>query len=126
MLPDRSGVYLFRDRAGRDPLRRQGEAPSVPRVRSYFRKKRDGEERLARLVRRIADLETFVTGTETEALILEANLVREHRPPFNIALKDDKSFPYLKVTMQHRFPGLFSSPERSRMTGRAISGPTRT
>ncbi len=105
MLPDRSGVYLFRDRAGR--ILYVGKAKRLPsRIRSYFNKSRDGEERLARLVRRIADLETFVTGTETEALILEANLIREHRPPFNIALKDDKSFPYLKVTLQHPFPGL--------------------
>jgi excinuclease ABC subunit C len=105
MLPDRSGVYLFRDRAGR--ILYVGKAKRLPtRVRSYFRKGREREERLVRLVRRIADVETFVTGTETEALILEANLVRQHRPPFNIALKDDKSYPYLRVTVQHPFPGL--------------------
>lgn len=105
MLPDRSGVYLFRDRAGK--ILYVGKAKRLPpRVRSYFRKNRDRDERITRLVRRIADLETFVTGTEPEALILEANLVREHRPPFNIALKDDKSYPYLKLTLGHSFPGL--------------------
>jgi excinuclease ABC subunit C len=105
LLPDRSGVYLFRDRAGR--ILYVGKAKRLPsRVRSYFRGRGEKEERIARLVRRIADIETFVTGSETEALILEANLVKEHRPPFNIALKDDKSYPYLKLSTHHRFPGL--------------------
>ena len=56
---------------------------------------------------RIADLDTIVTANENEALILEANLIKRHRPPFNIELKDDKRYPYLKVSLYHRFPGLF-------------------
>ncbi|MBD3160954.1 MAG: excinuclease ABC subunit UvrC [Candidatus Eisenbacteria bacterium] len=106
MLPDRSGVYLFRDTRGR--VLYVGKAKRLPsRVRSYFRRRGDLDPRIARMIDRIADLDTIVTGNEVEALILEANLIKRHRPPFNIELKDDKRFPFLKVTVGHRFPGLF-------------------
>lgn len=106
LLPDRSGVYIFRDAGG--GVLYVGKAKRLRlRVRSYFRRRGDDDSRLAHLVARIADLETIVTANENEALILEANLIKSHRPPFNIELKDDKRYPFLRVTMRHPFPGLF-------------------
>jgi excinuclease ABC subunit C len=105
MLPDRSGVYLFKDSNGR--VLYVGKAKRLHlRVRSYFRGLHDPDGRLGRLVSEVADLDTIVTANETEALILEANLIRRHRPRFNIALKDDKSYPFLKLSLYHAFPGL--------------------
>ncbi len=120
LLPDRSGVYLFRDAAG--SVLYVGKAKRLHlRVRSYFRRGGDSESRLGHLVARIQDLETLVTANESEALILEANLIKRHRPPFNILLKDDKRYPLLKVTLAHRFPGLFIArravPDGSRYFG---------
>jgi len=106
MLPRRPGVYLFRTSAGE--VLYVGKAKSLPpRVRSYFRTRHEPGSRLAQMVQRIHDIETIVTGSETEALILEANLVKEHRPRYNVFLKDDKSYPFLQVTTGHPFPGLF-------------------
>ncbi len=106
MLPDRSGIYIFRDEGGL--VLYVGKAKRLPlRVKSYFRRRYEGDSRLERMVGRIADIDTIVTGTESEALILEANLIRKDRPPFNVELKDDKSYPYLKLTLYHRFPGLY-------------------
>ncbi len=97
---------MFKDAAGR--VIYVGKAKRLHlRVQSYFRIRRDHETRLGRLVGEIADLDTIVTGNETEALILEANLIRRHRPTYNVALKDDKSYPFLKVNLGHRFPGLY-------------------
>ncbi len=101
-LPRGSGVYLFRDEAG-DVLY-VGKAKSLrSRVRSYFER---GDTRFgsAQLAGRIADVEVIVTRTEAEALHLEQNLVKRHRPPFNIRLRDDKSFPYIAVTLDGRVP----------------------
>jgi excinuclease ABC subunit C len=106
LLPDRSGVYLFRDAEGE--ILYVGKAKRLHlRVRSYFRRRPGLDARLDLLVERIADLDTIVTANENEALILEANLIKRHRPPFNIELKDDKRYPHLKVTLHHRFPGMF-------------------
>ena len=106
MLPNRSGVYLFKGSAGQ--VLYVGKAKRLHlRVRSYFRRRLDEDTRFGLLVGQIADVDTIVTGNETEALILEANLIRRHRPPFNIALKDDKSYPFLKLNLDHPFPGLF-------------------
>ncbi|MDT8435292.1 MAG: excinuclease ABC subunit UvrC [Gemmatimonadota bacterium] len=102
-LPRRPGVYLFRDAAG-DVLY-VGKAKSLrERVSSYVRRDAAGSLRTARLVERIAGLETIVTATEEEALLLEANLVREHAPRFNVRLRDDKTFPYVKVTVDEPYP----------------------
>ena len=92
-----------------------GKAKSLrSRVRSYFQK--TGNTRLgsAQLVGRIRDVETIVTGTEAEALHLEQSLVKRHRPPFNIRLRDDKSFPYIAVTVEDEYPRVMFTRERHR------------
>lgn len=119
-LPRRPGVYLFRDEAGE--ILYVGKAKALrDRVRSYFGREAAASPRTARLVRRIRGLETFVTESEAEALLLESNLVKEHRPPFNIQLRDDKSFPYVKVTLGEPFPRVLVTrrlvPDGSRYFG---------
>ncbi|HVM68723.1 MAG TPA: GIY-YIG nuclease family protein, partial [Gaiellaceae bacterium] len=113
-LPTKPGVYLFRDAQG-DVLY-VGKAKSLrPRVRSYFQAGRgDTRTSIPRLVARIADLEVIVTGSEVEALHLEQNLVKRHRPPFNVRLRDDKSFPYIAVTVEDEYPRVMFTRERHR------------
>jgi excinuclease ABC subunit C len=113
-LPAKPGVYLFRDERG-DVLY-VGKAKSLrPRVRSYFQEGRgDNRASIPRLVPRIADLEVIVTGSEVEALHLEQNLVKRHRPPFNVRLRDDKSFPYIAVTIEDEYPRVMFTRERHR------------
>ena len=113
-LPAKPGVYLFRDAAG-DVLY-VGKAKSLrPRVRQYFQAGRsDTRAGIDKLVDRIADVETIVTGTEVEALHLEQNLVKRHRPPFNVRLRDDKSFPYIAVTIEDEYPRVMFTRERHR------------
>jgi excinuclease ABC subunit C len=112
-LPAKSGVYIFRDRKG-DVLY-VGKAKSLrPRVRSYFQKGAAGRKTLAGLPDRVADIEVIVTGNEVEALHLEQNLVKRHRPPFNVRLRDDKSFPYIAVTVEDEFPRVMFTRERHR------------
>ena len=119
-LPRRPGVYVFRDASG-DVLY-VGKAKSLrPRVRSYFAGK-DGRLGTAQLVERIDDVEVIVTRTEAEALHLEQNLVKRHRPPFNIRLRDDKSFPYIAVTLTDEFPRVMFTRERHRR-GTVYFGP---
>ena len=101
-LPPGPGVYLFRDAAGE--LLYIGKAKSLrARVRTYF-SGGDGRPGIARMLDRIADVEVIVTGSEAEALHLEQNLVKRHRPLFNVRLRDDKSFPYIAVTVADDFP----------------------
>ncbi len=105
-LPTRPGVYLFRD--GKGEILYVGKAKSLrARVRSYFRTGTGLPVRIRELVRRTASVETIVVGSEAEALILEANLIKEHRPRYNIQLRDDKRYPYIKVTLQEPFPRVF-------------------
>ena len=113
-LPAKPGVYLFRDDRG-DVLY-IGKAKSLrPRVRSYFQAGRgDTRSSIPNLVGRIADLEVIVTESEVEALHLEQNLVKRHRPPFNVRLRDDKSFPYIAVTVEDEFPRVMFTRERHR------------
>jgi excinuclease ABC subunit C len=111
-LPRTPGVYLFRDKAGE--VLYVGKAKSLrSRVRSYFQR---GDARVgaARLVERVDDVEVIVTRTEAEALHLEQNLVKRHRPPFNIRLRDDKSFPYIAVTLTDEYPRVMFTRERHR------------
>src|SRR5204863_5602661 len=113
-LPARPGVYVFRDE--KSVVLYIGKAKSLrARVRSYFQKARGGM-RLGseQLVGRIVDVETIVTGTEVEALHLEQNLVKRHRPPFNVRLRDDKSFPYIAVTVEDEYPRVMFTRERHR------------
>lgn len=102
-LPDGPGVYLFRDAAG--TLLYIGKARSLRRrVRSYFQAPSRLSPRLRELVRRIAEVEVLAVETETEALVLENTLIKEHTPKFNVQLRDDKTYPYVKVTVQEPFP----------------------
>jgi excinuclease ABC subunit C len=119
-LPRGSGVYLFRDARG-DVLY-VGKAKSLrSRVRNYFQSG-DGRPGISQLVARIDDVEVIVTRNEAEALHLEQNLVKRHRPPFNIRLRDDKSFPYIAVTLTDEFPRIMFTRERHR-PGVAYFGP---
>ncbi|HEY5099359.1 MAG TPA: excinuclease ABC subunit UvrC [Gaiellaceae bacterium] len=112
-MPTKPGVYLFRDEAG-DVLY-VGKAKTLrPRVRSYFQRTTDGRAQIRLLPERVADIEVIVTGTEVEALHLEQNLVHRHRPPFNVRLRDDKSFPYIAVTIEDEYPRVMFTRERHR------------
>jgi excinuclease ABC subunit C len=112
-MPAKPGVYLFRDADGR--VLYIGKAKSLrSRVRSYFQRGGDGRAQTDRLAGLIADVEVIVTGTEVEALHVEQNLVKRHRPPFNIRLRDDKSFPYIAVTVEDEYPRVMFTRERHR------------
>jgi excinuclease ABC subunit C len=105
-LPTRPGVYLFRDARGL--VLYVGKAKSLRgRVRSYFQREADLSAKNRELVKLIDDVETIVVGSEGEALILEANLIKEHRPRFNILMRDDKQYPYIKVTVREPFPRVY-------------------
>ena len=106
VLPDRPGVYLMRDDKGK--IIYVGKAVVLKnRVRSYFRNLAAHTPKVKAMVAKIDDIETIVTDNELEALILECNLIKEHRPRYNISLKDDKSYPYLKVTVQEQYPRIY-------------------
>src|SRR5438309_5859116 len=112
-VPAKPGVYVFRDEGG--GVLYIGKAKSLrSRVRSYFQKGGDGRAQMTQLAGRVADIEVIVTGTEVEALHLEQNLVKRHRPPFNIRLRDDKSFPYIAVTVEDDYPRVMFTRERHR------------
>ncbi len=105
-LPTRPGIYIFRDPSGK--VLYIGKAKSLrPRIRSYFRKEASQSIKTQELVRRVGALDTIVVGSEAEALILEANLIKEHHPRFNIQLRDDKKYPLIKVTTEEAFPRVF-------------------
>jgi len=104
-IPARPGCYLFKD--SKDTIIYVGKASVLrSRVRSYFQKSRSQHPKLLALVKSIADLEWIVTDSEVEALILENNLIKEYQPRYNIDLKDDKSFPYIRITKEN-FPQVF-------------------
>jgi len=112
-LPAKPGVYLFRGKRGE--VLYVGKAKSLrPRVRSYFQAGTGGRATIVQLPERVADVEVIVTGTEVEALHLEQNLVKRHRPPFNVRLRDDKSFPYIAVTVEDDYPRVMFTRERHR------------
>ena len=121
-LPDCPGVYLYRNRDGK--VIYVGKARSLKnRVRSYFQEGSGGQApKTDALLAEIHDLEFIVTRTEVEALILENNLVKKERPRFNIRLRDDKNFPYLKMTVTERFPRVVLV-RRARLDGNAYFGP---
>ena len=119
-LPLGPGVYLFRDE--HDEVLYIGKAKSLrSRVRTYFNKG-DARPGIGELVRRIARFEVIVTQSEAEALHLEQNLVKRHRPPFNVRLRDDKSFPYIAVTVSDEYPRVMFTRERHRR-GTVYFGP---
>jgi excinuclease ABC subunit C len=103
-LPEAPGVYIMKDSRGH--VIYIGKALSLKnRVRSYFQKGAKGEKTEI-MVRQIADLETIVTHTELEALALESNLIKKHRPRYNVILRDDKNYPYLRFDIKSDYPRL--------------------
>lgn len=113
VLPDNPGVYLMHDAEGK--VIYVGKAVVLKnRVRSYFRNLASHTPKVRAMVAKIAEIETIVTSSEVEALILECNLIKKYRPRYNISLKDDKTYPYLKVTVQEDFPRLFATRRLSR------------
>ena len=104
-LPEGPGVYLFKDGQGR--ILYIGKTVNLRnRVRSYFHGEDAYRPWLREMITKIADIEVLTTRNEKEALILECNLIKLHRPPFNIRFKDDKAYPFLKVTLNEPFPAL--------------------
>ncbi|HMF56572.1 MAG TPA: excinuclease ABC subunit UvrC [Pyrinomonadaceae bacterium] len=104
-LPTSPGVYLHKDDSGK--IIYVGKAKNLRnRVRSYFQSGRGHDRKTRELVRRISDLEFIVTDTEVEALVLESNLIKQHKPRYNVLLKDDKQYPHLKLTVNEPFPRL--------------------
>ena len=104
-LPDGPGVYLWKN--GEGDILYVGKAKSLrSRVRNYFGTDHE-DPKTRHLVSKIADIETIVVPSEAHALILEANLIKEYKPRFNISLRDDKSYPYIKVTVQEAFPRVY-------------------
>jgi excinuclease ABC subunit C len=102
-IPESPGVYLWKDAQGK--LLYVGKSKRLrDRMRSYFGAPRGLNDKTRRLVSRIADFDIIVTQSELEALLLEMNLIKQHRPQYNILLKDDKSYPYIKVTVQDEWP----------------------
>jgi excinuclease ABC subunit C len=105
-LPDSPGVYLMRDEGGN--ILYVGKATSLHhRVRSYFSNRQKLSPKLRRMVARIADIDFFVAASEQEALILELNLIKQYHPHYNVRLKDDKTFPYLKIDINEEWPRVY-------------------
>lgn len=105
-LPDKPGVYIMRD-ANRRVIYVGKAVMLKNRVRSYFHDSADLSPKTERLVAEVADLEWIVTESELEALILECELIKRYRPRYNVRLKDDKRYPYIKVTLNEDFPRIF-------------------
>ena len=104
-LPGKPGVYLMKDKE--DNIIYVGKAVSLKnRVRQYFRKT-NKTTRIEKMVSLIDHFEYIVTDNEAEALILECNLIKKNRPKFNVLLKDDKSYPYIKVALQEEYPNVY-------------------
>lgn len=105
-LPTNAGVYLLKD--GEDNVLYVGKAASLyHRVGSYFSSPHNLSSKLQKMVARIADFEFFVTDSDQEAIILECNLIKHYRPPYNVRLKDDKSYPYLKIDLDEDWPRVY-------------------
>ena len=104
-LPDKPGVYIMKDKD--DNIIYVGKAISLKnRVRSYFRKT-NKTQRILNMVSLIDHFEYIVVDNEAEALILECNLIKQNRPKFNVLLKDDKTYPYIKIDVKSDYPGVF-------------------
>src|SRR2546429_613835 len=120
-LPESPGVYLFKD-AG-EKILYVGKARNLrSRVRSYFLESRWIDAKTGSLAREIADLETIVVGNEREALALEHNLIKQYRPKFNVVLRDDKTYPYIKFTAAEKYPRVYFT-RRIKKDGSIYFGP---
>ena len=103
LLPDSPGVYIMKNAQGK--IIYVGKAVVLKnRVRQYFQNTKNHSPKVRVMVSHIADFETIMTASEVEALILECNLIKKHRPRYNISLKDDKTYPYVKVTLADEYP----------------------
>jgi len=120
-LPESPGVYLFKDAGG--TILYVGKARNLrSRVRSYFLESRWIDAKTGSLAREIADLETIVVGNEREALALEHNLIKQYRPKFNVVLRDDKTYPYIKFTAAEKYPRVYFT-RRIKKDGSIYFGP---
>ena len=118
-LPGKPGVYLMHD--AKDAIIYVGKAISLKnRVRQYFQPSRNVSPKIEKMISQIDHFEYIITDSEVEALVLESNLIKEHRPKYNTMLKDDKSYPFIKATVGEDFPRL-SFPDRKNGTNRNIS-----
>ncbi len=107
-VPEAPGVYLWKDAQGQ--LLYVGKSKQLrERMRSYFGAPRGLSAKTRRMVSQIADFDLILTQSELEALLLEMNLIKQHRPRYNILLKDDKTYPYIKVTLQEAWPRIFTT-----------------
>ncbi len=110
-IPPEPGVYFMRDKS--DRIIYIGKSRKLrSRVRSYFRDGYNKSERIATMVKLVTEIEFIVTDTESEALALEANLIKQHQPYFNVLLKDDKKYPYLCITWSEDYPRIFITRKR--------------
>jgi excinuclease ABC subunit C len=110
-IPSEPGVYLMRD--GSDRIIYIGKSRKLrSRVRSYFRESQKLTERIATMTRQVTEIEFIVTDTESEALALEANLIKQHQPYFNVLLKDDKKYPYICITWSEDYPRIYITRKR--------------
>lgn len=110
-IPQEPGVYLMRDES--DRLLYIGKSKKLrSRIRSYFRESQKLSPRLALMVQQVTEIEFIVTDTEAESLALEANLIKQHQPYFNVLLKDDKKYPYLCITWSEEYPRIFITRKR--------------
>ncbi|MCU0317204.1 MAG: excinuclease ABC subunit UvrC [Fimbriimonadaceae bacterium] len=117
-LPTQPGCYIYRNDEG--SVLYVGKAINLRnRVRSYFRASADHSPRIERLVKKVRQIETLVVDSELEALVLECNLIKEHRPPFNVRLRDDKSYPYIVVTGE-KYPRLIFTRNPRKGQGKAF------
>ena len=107
-LPTSPGVYIFKD--AKDAVIYVGKAKNIrARVANYFTRSGDGRPKIGELRERVRRIDFIVTGSETDALVLEANLIKRHRPRFNASLKDDKSYPYIVVTTGDEYPRVYAT-----------------
>ena len=121
LLPEQPGVYLFKDAGGKVVY--VGKARNLRnRVRSYFLESRWADAKTGTLAREIADLETIVLANEREALALEHNLIKQYKPKFNVVLRDDKTYPYIKLTLSEKYPRVYFT-RRVKKDGSLYFGP---
>jgi len=121
LLPETPGVYLFKDAGG--AVLYVGKARNLrSRVRSYFLESRWMDAKTGSLAREIAELETILVGNEREALALEHNLIKQYRPKFNVVLRDDKTYPYIKFTAGEKYPRVYFT-RRIKKDGSLYFGP---
>ena len=118
-LPGKPGVYIMHDE--KDAIIYVGKAVSLKnRVRQYFQASRNKGAKIDQMVTRIRRFEYIVTDSELEALVLECNLIKEHRPKYNTMLKDDKTYPFIKVTVQEEYPRILFSRSMNKDKSRLL------